>query len=168
MFREVNPLYLPHPSALSDINRWDTPQHVLTDDTLDTDHPEIWPGELSSLCVLCLSSACMYSVDSLSLGNSACLPLLHSTSRHSFWCVANRSDCSPAKHSQRLVYSLLTGSRPPFLFLTSVSLTLTSSCHDQERIIATLESGTSIPLISQRKTCTTALKSTACPGTWLT
>ncbi|KAF6757522.1 hypothetical protein DFP72DRAFT_758222, partial [Ephemerocybe angulata] len=25
--------------------RWDTPQHALTDDTLDTDQPEIWPGK---------------------------------------------------------------------------------------------------------------------------
>ncbi|KAG2010069.1 phospholipase D, variant 2 [Coprinopsis cinerea AmutBmut pab1-1] len=25
--------------------RWDTPQHALTDDTLDTDRPEIWPGK---------------------------------------------------------------------------------------------------------------------------
>jgi hypothetical protein len=26
--------------------RWDTPQHVLTDDNLDTDQPQIWPGKL--------------------------------------------------------------------------------------------------------------------------
>ena len=26
-------------------NRWDTPQHVLTDDNLDTDQPQIWPGK---------------------------------------------------------------------------------------------------------------------------
>lgn len=25
--------------------RWDTAQHVLTDDTDDTDRPQIWPGK---------------------------------------------------------------------------------------------------------------------------
>jgi len=31
------------------MSRWDTPQHVLTDDADGTDQPEIWPG-ISSTC----------------------------------------------------------------------------------------------------------------------
>lgn len=28
------------------LDRWDTPQHVLTDDAEDTETSEIWPGKL--------------------------------------------------------------------------------------------------------------------------
>ena len=44
---DVSPCDRAHPNWIC---RWDTPQHVLTDDTADTDRSQIWPGSCQNVC----------------------------------------------------------------------------------------------------------------------